>query len=166
MGGNCGITRNFVRYILLPLPNGKKTEEFREEREMKKTHIILIIMIAVFMGILFSTVMDSSESVTFAQAFEKPGKSLKITGILDKTKEIVYEPSVDPNHTSFYMTDKSGVSRMVVLSEPKPQGFENSQEITLHGKANDSVFEAHEMQMKCPSKYNQEKHLIDQVSEK
>lgn len=122
-------------------------------------------MIAVTMGIIFSTVMDSSESVSFAQAFEKPGKTLKITGTLDKTQEIIYQPEMDPNKTTFFLTDKTGKTQKVVLSEPKPLGFENSEEITLHGKAGYSAFNAHEMQMKCPSKYNAEKHLIDQVSE-
>lgn len=133
---------------------------------MKKTHIILIAMIAVMMGVIFSTLTDSTESVNFQEAFAQPDKSLKITGYLDKTQEIVFEPEVNPSITQFFMKDKAGNTQKVVLQEPKPQGLENSQEITLHGSANGDHFLAYEMQMKCPSKYDAEKHMIDQVSQK
>ena len=133
---------------------------------MKKTHIILIVMIAVTMGIIFSTLTDSTESVNFSQAFEQPEKALKITGTLDKTKDIVFEPEINPSITSFHMKDKRGEVRKIILQEPKPQGLENSQEITLFGSANGDHFLATEMQMKCPSKYDAEKHIIEGVSQK
>ena len=133
---------------------------------MKKTHVILIAMIAVTIGIVFSTLTDATESVNFQQAFDQPGKYLKITGKLDKTKEIIFEPEINPSVTEFYMADKNGQVVKVILNEPKPEGLENSQEITLHGSAEGEIFVAREMQMKCPSKYDAEKHIIEEVSQK
>lgn len=132
---------------------------------MKKTHIILIIFIAVLMGALFSTVMDSSEFAGFEEAFNNPGKEYRVSGFLDKTEAIVYEPTLNPGMTKFSMTDKKGQSTQVVLQKSKPTGLENSESIVLIGKAEGQVFVAKDMQMKCPSKYNQEKHLIEQASQ-
>lgn len=132
---------------------------------MKKTHIILIVFIAVLMGALFGTVMDSSEFAGFEEAFQNPEKEFRVSGFLDLTEEIIYEATVDPGITKFMMTDKKGKTNKVILQKSKPTGLENSESIVLIGKAQGDVFVAKDMQMKCPSKYNQEKHLIEQVSQ-
>lgn len=132
---------------------------------MKKSHIILIILIAVLMGALFGTVMDSSEFAGFDEAFSNPGKEFRVSGFLDKTEEVIYEPTVNPGITMFTMKDKKGNASQVILQKSKPTGLENSESIVLIGKVEEDVFVAKDMQMKCPSKYNQEKHLIEQVSQ-
>ena len=51
------------------------------------------------------------------------------------------------------MTDEKGKEMKVVCSREKPQDFERSEQIVLTGKVKDNVFMAHDMQLKCPSKY-------------
>lgn len=58
------------------------------------------------------------------------------------------------------MKDSEGQLKQVVLNKPKPQDFEMSEQIVVTGKMKDDVFEAHEILMKCPSKYKDEEIAI------
>ena len=55
------------------------------------------------------------------------------------------------------MQDLEGRTCTVHLNKAKPQDFERSERLVLIGKANaQGEFEARDMLMKCPSKYNEE----------
>ncbi len=130
---------------------------------MKKTHIILIIVIAVVSAILVSTYTSSVDSTSFAAANEVQGKAVKIVGQFDKTKGIEYDAMKDANLTVFNVIDNKGKSERVQLnySKGKPTGLEQSETVTIHGSyAADGSFHAHDIQMKCPSKYNENKHEL------
>ena len=71
----------------------------------------------------------------------------------------------NPNLTIFEMIDKKGNKNTVHLLDSKPQGLEQSEDITLHGKMDGEVFTATDMQMKCPSKYNENKHDIQEIAQ-
>lgn len=126
---------------------------------MKKVHIILILMIAVAIGLLMSLSNDVSSYSSFKDA-EENGSRVKIAGQLSKDKEMEYDPAIDPNYFSFFLTDTNGEERKVVLLSEKPQDFEKSEQIVLTGKMKGEEFLATEMLMKCPSKYKDEEIII------
>jgi cytochrome c-type biogenesis protein CcmE len=67
---------------------------------MKKSHIILLVIIAVAIGAIVSTFADSSTYGDFAQAKEN-GSEIHVVGKLVKEKELVYDPIKDANYFSF-----------------------------------------------------------------
>lgn len=127
---------------------------------MKRAHIISIGFIAVLIGTFIATFYSTSRSTTFAEADLRPEQECKISGTLNADFEIIYDPEVDPTKTVFHMTDRAGQTKRVVLSQPKPTGLENSESIDLYGSSQGTDFHANKMLMKCPSKYNQNNHII------
>lgn len=121
---------------------------------MKKTHIIGIVLIAVAIGAILSTLYDSSTYASFGEAFEAEGTEYHVVGQLNKDKEMVYDPSRNADLFSFWMVDNEGEEKLVHLHKAKPQDFERSEQIVLIGKAQGDAFHAREILMKCPSKYN------------
>lgn len=123
---------------------------------MKKSHIIGIVLIAVAVAFILSSVSTSSSYANFDDAFGNPGKEYHVVGTLDKEADIIYNPENNPNLTEFTMIDKSGEHRTVLLNKSKPQDFERSESVVLIGRAKGDHFIASDMLMKCPSKYKQE----------
>lgn len=123
---------------------------------MKKTHIIGLIAIAIAIASLMVIAGDASTYTDFSAAIEQPDQDHQIVGYLSTDKEIVYNPEVDANSFSFFMKDKNGKEQKVVCQKEKPTDFERSEEIVLKGRMKGDVFVAHEMLLKCPSKYQDE----------
>ena len=121
---------------------------------MKKVHILGIIVIAVAIGAIFTTLNNTSTYADFTEAAKDPGSEFHVVGKLNKEKEAVYEPKVDANLFTFYMIDNKGVECKVILHKNKPQDFERSEQIVLIGQMQGQAFEASDILMKCPSKYN------------
>lgn len=120
---------------------------------MKKTHIAIIILIAVGIAAIMSTFTDASTYVSFPLAEKNEGKQFTVIGYLDKEGDMIYTP--ERNQFTFTAIDKEGNERKVIYFQPKPQDFEKSEEITMKGFATDSAFVAEQILMKCPSKYNE-----------
>jgi cytochrome c-type biogenesis protein CcmE len=120
---------------------------------MKKTHIVLIIIIALGIGSMFTLLGNSSTYADFKQANESTDE-VHVAGTWIQSKGIEYNPEVDPNRCSFYMKDRAGNEKHVVLLKSKPQDFERSQQVVIVGKINGNDFVANDILMKCPSKYN------------
>lgn len=131
---------------------------------MKKSHIIGIIVIAIFMGFLVSSFFEASTYADFGEAFDKSGKEFHVVGTLDESQAVVYDPMVDPNLTEFFMVDENGATKKVKLFKSKPQDFEKSETIVLIGKAVGDEFHANEILMKCPSKYEGEGNMEASVN--
>jgi cytochrome c-type biogenesis protein CcmE len=121
---------------------------------MKKIHIIGIIIIAVAIGAILTTLKSTSTYASFEEAAKSPGTEFHVVGKLNKEKEAVYDPTVNANLFSFYMIDNKGNERLVLLHKNKPQDFERSEQIVLIGSIEGDAFEASDILMKCPSKYN------------
>ena len=121
---------------------------------MKKTHIILIVIIAIAIGAIFTTLNNTSTYATFTEAANEPDSEFHVVGKLEKEKEMVYEPTINTNLFSFYMTDNNGKECKVNLHKSKPQDFERSEQIVIIGKMQGQDFDASDILMKCPSKYN------------
>lgn len=121
---------------------------------MKKIHIILIIIIAVAIGAILTTLNNTSTYANFNEAAKEPNDEFHIVGKFVKEKEAIYNPQQDANVFTFYMVDNQNVEKRVVLHKSKPQDFERSEQIVLIGKMQGDDFHASDILMKCPSKYN------------
>lgn len=121
---------------------------------MKKTHIVLIIVIAVAVGAIISSIADASTYAQFAVAAQNPTEEYQVVGQLNKEKEIHYAPNENANLFSFYMIDNDGIEEKVYFQGAKPQDFERSDQVVVTGKYKDGAFHADKILMKCPSKYN------------
>lgn len=122
---------------------------------MKKTHILAIIVIALAIGAIMTTVSDSSTYSNFSEAIENPGKEYHVVGQLNKEAEMAYDPEVNANLFAFSMIDNNGDEQRVHFAGSKPQDFERSEQIVLVGKYENDTFQASKILMKCPSKYNE-----------
>jgi cytochrome c-type biogenesis protein CcmE len=126
---------------------------------MNKNIIIALGFIVLGIIVFTSVSKDVSTYASFNIA-AKSGQSSKIVGQLAKDKPMVYDAENKPNEFSFYMKDNEGLVKQVILNKPKPQDFEMSEQIVVTGKMKGDVFEAHEILMKCPSKYKDEEIAI------
>lgn len=129
---------------------------------MKKTHIIGILVIAVAIVIIMSSVGDASTYVSFGEAIERAedGDMTKVhvVGRLKKDAQghivgMNYDPLIDPNYFTFTLVDTNRVEQQVVYYNPKPQDFERSEQVVITGNMQQSVFVADKILLKCPSKY-------------
>lgn len=124
---------------------------------MKRTHIAIIVVIAVAIGAIITTINDASTYVGFDKAQAVPGTKYTVIGYLDKGAPMDYNAKA--NRFVFTAVDKEGVKSKVFYNQPKPQDFERSEEITMKGFATDTAFVAEEILMKCPSKYNEQNEV-------
>lgn len=129
---------------------------------MKKSHIIGILVIAVAIVIIMSSVGDASTYVSFGEAIERAqdGDMTKVhvVGRLKKDAQghivgMQYDPVVDPNYFSFMLVDTNRVEQQVVYYNPKPQDFDRSEQVVITGNMQNNVFVADKILLKCPSKY-------------
>lgn len=125
---------------------------------MKKTHIVLLVVIAAAVMVLLSFMGDLSTYETLASARQKQGKTVTVITQLDKSyaNPIEYDPVRNPNLTRFYVKDSLGNKAQVVYHFEKPMDMEKSDRIVLKGTMKGDVFEITSKSgilIKCPSKY-------------
>ena len=124
---------------------------------MKNSRIAIIIAIAVLIGYTIVQLGNSSTYSSFGNAYKTPGEQFTVIGYLDLEEEMAFDAkSVQFSFTAF---DKEGERSKVIYTQPKPQDFERSEEITMKGYATDSAFIATDILMKCPSKYNEQNEV-------
>jgi cytochrome c-type biogenesis protein CcmE len=124
---------------------------------MKRTHIILIIIIAVLIGAILVMFKDAGTYASFQLAERNAGNQYTVIGYLDKEADMHFDART--TMFSFTAVDKQGKKSKVYYNQPKPQDFERSEEITMKGFATDTAFIAQEILMKCPSKYNEQNQM-------
>lgn len=117
---------------------------------MKITRIIALLVVVVAAIIIYTSMAEASRYANFNQAFSKPGEKFTVIGKLDRSKQIVDLP----NRLEFYVIDEEQNTRKVICNKSKPQDFERSEKIVMTGTAKGEQFEATELLLKCPSKYN------------
>ncbi len=120
---------------------------------MKKTHIILLVLIAFAIVILISYTGDLSSYETIGSAKQKQGKFLNLIVKMDKTIPVQYDPVKDPNLLKFGVQDSLGGKINVVFHNTMPTDMEKSERLVLKGKVQGDVFECSAIVLKCPSKY-------------
>jgi cytochrome c-type biogenesis protein CcmE len=127
---------------------------------MKRTHIILLVLIALGVGAIVAMFGDFSTYETFASAAKNPTKKIHVIGFLEKDKTMIYDPLVDANHFTFYVKDKAGTVNQVVFNGAKPTDIEKSEQIVMMGYMDGTVFRCSKIQMKCPSKYKKDQVAV------
>lgn len=130
---------------------------------MKKSSIIGMIIIALAIAMIIVIYADSSTYSNFTDA-RKTESELYVVGVLNKEKELYYEPTVDANHFSFYMYDSDSTECKIVFRGSKPQDIERSEQIVLTGRMVGEEFHASKILMKCPSKYNEDEVEVIEAS--
>ena len=124
---------------------------------MKKSHIILLLLIAGGLFTLSRALAGAAASGNFETARNSAGKPVKITGELLADRGVDYDPEIDPNSFGFWMTDDQGEANQVVCYDDLPYDFEKSDEVILTGSMHeDGIFYATDLLVKCPSKYIEE----------
>ena|SRR6056297_3319563 len=126
---------------------------------MKRSHIIAIVVIAVAIAAIAGSLTETSTYADFAEAYNNPGREYHVVGTLDRTEQIIYNPQENPQLTVFTMVDDKGERKQVELHQAKPQDFERSESVVLIGRVNDGQFQATDILMKCPSKYNEQNKI-------
>jgi cytochrome c-type biogenesis protein CcmE len=131
---------------------------------MKTSHIILIVIIAVAIGVIISTTGDASKYVSFKEAYQMAtdgdDDKVHVVGKLKKAQDgsiqgMFYNPVINPNHFEFVLVDNNNESHPVIYQNAKPQDFDKSEQVVVVGSVKGDVFVADEILMKCPSKYEE-----------
>ena len=130
---------------------------------MKKTHILLLVAIAIAIGVLVTMSADFSTYDTIGSARQKQGKFVHLVARLDKSVPIDYDPGKNPNYLSFTAIDSLGGRAKVVYLNTKPPELEKSERIVLKGKMHGEVFECSDILLKCPSKYKDDKKMLEKA---
>lgn len=120
---------------------------------MKKSHIIVLFLIALCIGVFASKLGNVSSYSSYNDAKSKEGKTVQLIGTLAPGKPVNFDPIKDPNSFSFTLVDREGEQVFVVCYDDMPTDFEKSEEIVLTGAMKENTFYANEMLVKCPSKY-------------
>ncbi|MFZ9680432.1 MAG: cytochrome c maturation protein CcmE [Bacteroidia bacterium] len=127
---------------------------------MKRSAILLLMLLGTGLAILVSTLGESSSYVDFETAAQDPGHSYHVVGTLDRSKPMVYNPEKDANLLEFSLVDQKGLSRSVIYYGAKPQDFERSEQVVVIGSIQQmkgqSTFVAEQILTKCPSKYTED----------
>lgn len=128
---------------------------------MKKTNIILLVLVAVCIAVIVTMVGDFSTYETFATAKASEGKDFRVISVLDTSKAMEYDALKDANRFTFYAKDKAGEVHKVIFSGTKPTDFEKAESVVLLGNMKaDGDFHCREIQMKCPSKYKKDQVAV------
>ena len=122
---------------------------------MNKTYLILLVVIALGMGAILSMYGDSSSYVSFAEA-QKLQKEVHVVGQLVQPDSILYEPLENPNYFTFLLEDEESKTKKIIYRNAKPNDFDKSEKVVVVGKMNGANFEASNILLKCPSKYEAE----------
>lgn len=127
---------------------------------MKLSHILILVVIAVVIGLLISTMTDLSTYDSIASARNKQGKFVHLIARLDTIdgKQIEYDALKDPNYLRFHVIDSLGNRSAVIYRKGQPPtDMEKSERMVLKGRMSDSAFICEDILIKCPSKYKEGK---------
>ena len=128
---------------------------------MKKTHIIILVAIAISIGALIRYSGDLSTYESINSAKQKQGKNVHVIARLDRSTPIEYDPAKNPNFLAFYATDSLGSRTRVEYHDTKPTELEQSERLVMVGAMKGDVFECNKILLKCPSKYKDDKKQME-----
>ena len=128
---------------------------------MKKSHLLILAVIAAAIGILLTTSADVSQYVSFKEARELAAEGstskVHVVGRLPRSGQQImgleYNPTLDPNYFAFTLVDTNRIAQRVVYFNPKPQDFDKSEQVVITGCMRNDLFVADKILLKCPSKY-------------
>jgi cytochrome c-type biogenesis protein CcmE len=118
---------------------------------MKSKHIIAIVIAIIFVGVAAFGLIENKIDYSDFQKAQSAGSRAQISGTWVKEKGANYDAKT--NTFTFHMMDKEGVEMPVKYSGAKPNNFELAPTVVCVGKVEEGVFQASDIQTKCPSKY-------------
>ena len=123
---------------------------------MKRTHIIILVLIAAVVSLLISFMGNVSTYESIASAKQKEGKTVTIIAKLDRSQPIQFDAQKNPNYTTFHIMDTLGNKAKVEYYFEKPFDMEKAERLVMSGKMDGDVFQIRKKDgilIKCPSKY-------------
>jgi len=122
---------------------------------MKTTHIIILALGAILLVSLGVNLGANVSTYTGFEQAQKTGKTVHIVGQWVQRDKADYDANRDL--FQFYMQDENQQEMMVHYFDPKPVNFEEAEKVVVVGSyhAEKGIFQADEIQMKCPSKYEE-----------
>ena len=124
---------------------------------MKPKTIIGLILIVGFSSMLF---LNFGQQVGGYMNFEEAqatGSKAHVVGMWVDQEDFRYDAS--SNVFTFHMEDDAGNVREVRYLNPKPANFEDAEKLVIEGVSEGEHFIAHNILVKCPSKYNDARGL-------
>ena len=120
---------------------------------MKVKLIVAVVIVVAFAAWAFSSFTSSMTSyVSFGEAQKRPQR-VQVMGAIDHGK-VVWD--VDRKLLTFPITDTAGVTMLVRYTGTMPGNFGQATHAVCVGKYSGQVFEAEQLLIKCPSKYQGE----------
>lgn len=120
---------------------------------MRPRLIFGIIGIIAFTSlVMFNFSRSISSYVDFDKASTMSGNNIHVVGTWDSTRTAEF--SNETMTFTFHMKDESGNTRRVTYPRPKPNNFEQADQLVVIGEMKGDTFVADDMLVKCPSKYN------------
>ena len=132
---------------------------------MKKTHIIMLVLIVIAITVLISFTGNLTTYETIASAKQKEGKFVNLIAKLDKTQPMEYDAAKDANYLAFTAVDTLGNTVKVIYHNTKPTDMEKSERIVLKGKMQGDHFECKDILLKCPSKYKDDTNAASKAAQ-
>jgi cytochrome c-type biogenesis protein CcmE len=123
---------------------------------MKIKHIIVLVALAVGIAAVLLGYGNAGKKGTFSEAAETPDKESRVVVTLVPGKAVQFDALKDTERFTFFALDQDGVEKEVVCLKEKPYDFERSESIAVVGKLEGDKFIARDIQLKCPSKYEDE----------
>jgi cytochrome c-type biogenesis protein CcmE len=117
--------------------------------------VALIILVVAMGGAIYSFSGVVAQHADISTAISQPGKTLQIPGRIRKDT-VKYEIADGRGTLRFVIEDFVDPSKSieVVYAKPKPENFDAAVSVEAIGEYREGVFEAHNLLVKCPSKYN------------
>ena len=109
-----------------------------------------IVATLAMVGVLAAFMGNASPYVTVAQAKQLHNDGLHLAGDLVKDS-IQTDPS--SGHISFRLKDQAGDVANVVYTGSTPGNLSEATKVVAVGGMDHDVFQAHQLLIKCPSKY-------------
>jgi cytochrome c-type biogenesis protein CcmE len=127
---------------------------------MKKTHLVILVLIAAAIVVLISYTGDLTTYETIASARQKEGRFVNLIAKIDKQEPVEYDAVKNPNYLAFTAVDTLGNRIRVIYHSNKPENMEKSPRLVLKGKVQGDHFECKDILLKCPSKYKDDPRVM------
>ncbi len=114
--------------------------------------ISMVVMLVSFSGAIAHHVSVSQVKMRPNEVLQVPGQIIKDTVAYDASKgELRFDiAAIDPISRKVNLSERM----TVVYGQPKPENFDEAVGVEAIGKYDNGVFRAHDLLVKCPSKYN------------
>ncbi len=109
--------------------------------------IVIIIVFVIFGALSFRKTL--TPYVSFVEA-RRTGSTVQVIGEV-VFPEVKYD--IKTHQLQFPITDDNQDKIMVVYSGTKPANFEQATSVVVIGRYKNGIFEADQLLVKCPSKY-------------